>query len=239
MTDNVINLPVTPEQAIPEDPDGELVAVVLSKLMQESDTLKRLQVVAALDGTRAGLAGRLGWVRRVSVAQLHAEGKSYAEIGKAMGVSKERAFQISQDGHAVDDPTYAWGRLLSTVQALARLADQAGRRDDAGAGKKLGNYEWGEANKLVTIGLASTAVRPRIIEATRRYAKVVTNRAQLDRTKRIAEELLARTEELVVESESLPNGAMTLDQRAQVALGLHHERAERNRLVLDPSEPKT
>lgn len=94
MSDNVI-----PPPALPPDPDGDLVGLVVSRLVQEPDAAARLRACAALDGTPGGLSGRVGWVRRLSVTQLHAEGNSYEGIAKIMGVTKARAYQIAKGDH--------------------------------------------------------------------------------------------------------------------------------------------
>ena len=156
--------------------------------------------------------------------QLHAEGRSYEQVGQAMGVTKARAYQVGK-GRAVDDPAYAWGRALSVLEALAYSADRLG-----GNAARTANRYHGEAGQLVSTGLATTTVRPRVDEAASRYAKRIANFARTDAARATGEALARRLGELTTDSESLPTGYMTMGRRAQVVLGYHHERNEREAL---------
>jgi hypothetical protein len=95
---------------------------VVSLLLDESDAVRRYQVIQELQ------SGRLRDVAALSIRQLHAELGSAEEAADALGISRQAASEllakaeapsIRQDRDLKSRPTFVYGRWLATVGSVS------------------------------------------------------------------------------------------------------------------------
>lgn len=180
-----------------EDPDGPLVAQVLSRLIQEPDRVARFAAATAL------IAGRANWVRQLTVHQYLAEGLSLADVAGTLGVSKARVAQLARGGRD-RGPVNAYGRLIAAYGLVAEAAGEPARA---------------EHDKLFPAASRSTLLRPRLHQAYMGWLTRLRRAGSGPETDERVRALAARVEELVAEAAGAPAGYLSLDEQLEVMLG--------------------
>ncbi len=190
-----------------QDPDGDLVTLIVSRLYQEPDPVTRWRAVRALDDRR------LNEVRAVTVHQLLQQGASYQAAADALGVSKARVQQLADgrgDASPGDaSPAYAWGRLLAVCEDIAVRTDPTHTR-----ARRSGPHA-AQADKAIRAGMVQTTGRASLLQACHRWLRRLDD-----------QELAGRIDVLAAEVAALPGGHLPLKAREQVVFGYHQERAD-------------
>jgi hypothetical protein len=182
-------------------PAATLVDSLIELLTAQSDPLVRWQAIGEL-------SGRLDWLRALTVRQLLLEGRSQRAAAAVLGVSKGRVNQLA--GRApVDDAAYAWGQALAVAGALAALAERPGST------RFLDDHA-----RLVRVGLRTPAVWADLEDVVPAWVAAAHRQGRGP----AAETLMQRLAERLSVAVDLPD-ALTSEQRGEVTLGFHRERA--------------